>query len=204
MTRIALIVGSTRHNRFSEKVAKWFVRHMEKRPSFETRVLDLRDFPMPFFDQAVPPSAPGRARYPDPTVQRWTAEIAQADGFIFITPEYNYGTSGVLKNAIDWVYPEWNRKTAAFISYGSAGGARVIQQLRLTAIELQLAPIRFSLHIPTDTLMEHFRGADVEPALAKSDEAANRMLDDLVWWTEAIKAARGTPARAAAPVRTTG
>jgi NAD(P)H-dependent FMN reductase len=132
MTIISVIVGSTRQGRFSEKPARWIFEHLQKREGIETRLLDLRDFPMPFFDQAVPPAMPGRAPYENEVVKRWTAEIAASDGFVFVTPEYNYGPTAVLKNAIDWVYPEWNRKAAAFVSYGSALGARSVQQLRLT------------------------------------------------------------------------
>src|SRR6266576_58056 len=118
MNVIAVIVGSTREGRFSEKPAQWIFEHLRKRSGIEARLLDLRDFPMPFFDQAVPPASPGRAPYQHEVVKRWTAEIAAADGFIFVTPEYNYGPPAVLKNAIDWVYPEGNRKSAAFVSYG--------------------------------------------------------------------------------------
>src|SRR3982075_2877300 len=156
MTIISVIVGSTRQGRFSGKPAQWILQHLQKREGIEARLLDLRDFPMPFFDQAVPPATPGRAPYQHEVVQRWTAQIAQSDGFVFVTPEYNYGPAAVLKNAIDWVYPEWNRKAAAFVSYGSAMGARSVQQLRETAIELQLAPVRSSVHIPVATLMAHY------------------------------------------------
>src|SRR5246500_1803426 len=152
MTIISAIVGSTREGRFSEKPAQWIFEHLRKWKEIEARLLDLRDFPMPFFDQAVPPAMPGRAPYEQDVVKRWTAEIARSDGFIIVAPEYNYGPSAVLKNALDWVYPEWNRKAVAFVSYGSTFGARGVQQLRQTVIELQLAPIRSSIHIPVATL----------------------------------------------------
>ena len=147
---------------------------------------------MPFFDQPVPPAMPGRPAYENEVVKKWTAEIARSDGFVFVTPEYNYGPSAVLKNALDWVYPEWNRKAAAFVSYGSAMGARGIQQLRLTAIELQLAPVRSSVYIPVATLWAHFQGGDVDAGLTELEAAAKTMIDDLVWWTAALKAARAT------------
>src|SRR6476646_5411491 len=140
MTVISVIVGSTREGRFSEKPAKWILDHLKKRDGVDSRLLDLRDFPMPFFDQSAMPATPGRPPYKNEVVQRWTAAIAQSDGFVFVTPEYNYGPPALLKNAIDWVYPEWNRKAAGFVSYGSAMGARGVQQLRETAIELQLGP----------------------------------------------------------------
>src|ERR1700756_4125136 len=190
MPIISVIVGSTRQGRFSEKPAQWIFEHLGKRKEIETRLLDLRDFPMPFFDQAVPPAMPGRPPYADEVVQKWTAQIAASDGFVFVTPEYNYGTSAVLKNAIDWVYPEWNRKAAAFVSYGSAMGARGVQQLRETAIELQLAPIRPSVHIPVSTLWAHFQGGDVDKGLAELDKQTKVMIDDLTWWAAALKAAR--------------
>src|SRR5258706_2561870 len=107
---LSVIVGSTREGRFSEKPAKWILQHLNKRRDVDARLLDLRDFAMPFFDQPATPATPGRPPYKNEVVQRLTAAIAQSDGFIFVTPEYNYRPSAVLKNAIDWVYPEWNRK----------------------------------------------------------------------------------------------
>jgi NAD(P)H-dependent FMN reductase len=195
MTVISVIVGSTREGRFSEKPAHWILQQLKKREGIDARLLDLRDFPMPFFDQPVPPAMPGRAPYANEVVQKWTAAIAQSDGFVFVTPEYNYGPSAVLKNAIDWVYPEWNRKAAAIVTYGSAMGARGAQQLRETAIELQLAPVRSSVHIPVATLWAHFQGGDVDAGLAELATPSATMIDDLLWWTTALKTAR---ARAAA------
>jgi NAD(P)H-dependent FMN reductase len=192
MTVISVIVGSTREGRFSEKPAKWILQHLKKREDVDARLLDLRDFPMPFFDQPATPAMPGRTPYKNEVVQRWTAAIAQSDGFVFVAPEYNYGPSAVLKNAIDWVYPEWNRKPAAFVSYGSAMGARGVQQLRLTLIELQLAPIRSSVHIPVATLWAHYTGGDVEAGLAELEAPAGAMIDDLLWWTAALKTARAS------------
>jgi NAD(P)H-dependent FMN reductase len=190
MMTISVIVGSTRQGRFSEKPAQWILQQLHKREGIEGRLLDLRDFPMPFFDQPTPPAMAGRPPYEHEVVKKWTAQIGASDGFVFVTPEYNYGPSAVLKNAIDWVYPEWNRKAAAFVSYGSAMGARAVQQLRETAIEIQMAPIRSSVHIPVATLWAHFQGGDVDKGLAELDKQANVMIDDLTWWTAALKAAR--------------
>jgi NAD(P)H-dependent FMN reductase len=192
MTVISVIVGSTRQGRFSEKPAQWILQRLESRGGIETRLLDLREFPLPFFDQPVPPAMPGRPPYENEMVKRWTAEIARSDGFIFVTPEYNFGPPAVLKNALDWVYPEWNRKAVAFVSYGSALGARSVQQLRETAIELQLAPVRSSVHIPVATLWAHFQGGDVEAGLAALEAPAKTMIEDLLWWSTALKAARAT------------
>jgi NAD(P)H-dependent FMN reductase len=190
MAVISVIIGSTREGRFSDKPAKWIFQHLKKREGVDARLLDLRDFPMPFFDQPATPATPGRSPYRHEVVQRWTAAIAQSDGFVFVTPEYNYGTSAVLKNAIDWVYPEWNRKAACFVSYGSAMGARSVQQLRETAIEVQLAPIRSSVHVPVATLWAHYTAGDVDAGLAELETQAGAMIHDLLWWTTALKAAR--------------
>jgi NAD(P)H-dependent FMN reductase len=194
MTVISVIVGSTREGRFSEKPAKWILQELKKREGVDARLLDLREFSMPFFDQQATPANPARAPYENPIVQKWTAEIAQSDGFVFVTPEYNYGTSAVLKNAIDWVYPEWNRKAAAFVGYGSAMGARAVQQLRETMVEIQIAPVHSAVHIPVATMMAHYKGGDVEAGLAELEATAAKMIDDLLWWTAALKTARGESA----------
>lgn len=192
MTAIAVIVGSVRQNRFADKPADWIFGHLKARKDIQAERLDLRDFPLPFFDAPVPPAMPGRAPYEGETVKKWTAAVARADGFIFVSPEYNHGPSAVLKNAIDWVYPEWNRKAAAFVGYGSAMGARCTEQLRQIVVELQMAPIRAAVNIPPAVLMAHLqgKGGEIEPGLKQLDAVANAMLDDLIWWTEALKKAR--------------
>ena len=190
MTVVSVIVGSTRQGRFSEKPARWILGQLRSRSGIEAQLLDLRDFPMPFFDQPLPPSMASHAPYEHEIVKKWTAAIAHSDAFIVVTPEYNYGTSAVLKNALDWVYPQWQRKAVAFVGYGAAMGARAIQQLRETAIELQMAPIRHSVHIPVATLWAHFKGGDVDAGLVELEPAAKTMIDDLLWWTQALKTAR--------------
>jgi len=113
-------------------------------------------------------------------------------GDVCVTPEYNYGPSAVLKNAIDWVYPEWNRKAATFVSYGSAMGVRSVQQLRQTMTELQVAPVRSSVHIPIATLWGHYQGGDVDAGLAELGKPAQAMIEELLWWTAALKTARAS------------
>jgi NAD(P)H-dependent FMN reductase len=188
--KISVIVGSTRQGRFSEKPAQWILQQLRKREGIEAQLLDLRDFPMPFFDQPTPPAMPGRPPYEHEVVKKWTAQIAASDGFVFVTPEYNYGTSAVLKNAIDWVYPEWNRKAAAFVSYGSAMGARAVQQLSETAIENSNGTDSVICSHSVATLWAHFQGGDVDKGLAELDKQTNVMIDDLTWWTAAPKVAR--------------
>ena len=168
MTIISVIVGSTREGRFSEKPARWILQQLKKRDDIDARLLDLRDFPMPFFDQPVTPATPGRAAFKHEVVQKWTAAIGQSDGFIFVTPEYNYGPAAVLKNAIDWVYPEWHRKAACFVSYGSAMGVRSVQQLRQTLTEIQVA--RFA-----------HRSTSLSPPFGLTTQAAMSRLDSPSW-----------------------
>ncbi|WP_213805994.1 NAD(P)H-dependent oxidoreductase [Granulicella sp. dw_53] len=190
MTVISVIIGSTRQKRFSEKPANWILQHLQKREGIEARLLDLRDFPMPFFDHPVPPGVPGRAPYDHEAVQRWTAEIGASDGFIFVTPEYNHGMPAVLKNAIDWVYSEWRRKPVAFVAYGSVMGARSVQQLRHAAVNLEMVSIRSAVHIPMAPVLTHSQGGDVGSALAELDVPAKALIDDLLWWTAVLKTAR--------------
>jgi NAD(P)H-dependent FMN reductase len=190
MVAIAVIVGSTRENRFSEQSARWIFERLNAHSGVEAQWLDLREFPMPFFDQPVPPAWPGRPPYEHAVVKRWTAEIARADGFVIVTPEYNHGSPAVLKNAMDWVKPEWHRKAAAFVSHGSEGGARGVEQLRTTLVELQVAPVQASVYIPVNALRLYFQGKDIAPELAALSDKATTMIDELLWWTRALKSAR--------------
>ncbi|MDF3833934.1 NAD(P)H-dependent oxidoreductase [Cupriavidus basilensis] len=190
MTVISVIVGSVRQGRFAEKPARWILDHLKKREGIDARLLDLKDYPMPFFDAPVPPAMPGRPAYEQEVVKRWTQAIAASDGFVIVTPEYNHGSPAVLKNAIDWIYPEWNRKAVTFVGYGSVGGARAIEQLREVAVEMQLAPIRSAIHVPAAAIYAHFQGQDITLHLAELDAVAEQMIDDLLWWTKALKTAR--------------
>jgi NAD(P)H-dependent FMN reductase len=189
MMTISVIVGSTRQGRFSEKPAQWILQQLNKREGIEGGLLDLRDFPMHFFDQPTPPAMPGRPPYEHEVVKKWTAQIGASDGFVFVTPEYNYGPSAVLKNAIDWVYPEWNRKAAAFVSYGSALGARRPAASRDGNRDSNGTDSVISSHSRCDAL-DAFPGRGVDKGLAELEKQGNVMVDDLLWWTAALKTAR--------------
>ena len=129
--------------------------------------------------------------YKNEAVARFTKKIEGGDAFVIVTPEYNHGTSGVLKNALDWVYQEWNNKPVAFVSYGSVGGARAVEQLRLNAIELQMAPIRNAVHIPGEQYFPVVFGkAKAKDLFASQSEKAQTMTTQLLWWTNALKNAR--------------
>ena len=186
--KIKVILGSIREGRNGEKVAKNVMDVLSKRDDAEYELLDLLDYPMPLFNDAVSPSMRTEP-YSDKHVALWQSKIAEADGYIFITAEYNRGVPSVLKNAIDYLYPEWNKKAMAVISYGNAaGGSRAAEQLRTYAIELQMAPIRVGVHIPF--IWEKF---DSEGKLtdAHFEKSVSDQADQLIWWSQALKSARG-------------
>ena len=186
---IKVIVGSTREARFSDKAAAWITGEIRKQKELEVEVLDLRDYDMPFYNEPVSPSYK-QEPFKNEAVARFTKKIAEGDAFVIVTPEYNHGTSGILKNALDWVYPEWNNKPVAFMSYGSVGGARAVEQLRLNAIELQMAPIRQAVHIPQHWTLLDEKGNLKEGALKSFTKSAETMLAQLIWWAKALKNAR--------------
>ena len=191
MTKIAVILGSTRPKRFGEKPARWIFDEVKKRKGVEAEFLDLRDYPMPFYDQPASP-AWMQGEFGTDVVKRWTRKIGEADGFIIIAAEYNRGYTAVLKNAIDFVYKGWNNKPVGFVGYGNVGGARAVEQLRLVAIELQMAPVKQAVHLPVDLYMSMMNEeAPVDAArFAPVQQAADTMLDQLLVWTEALKTVR--------------
>ena len=190
--KIAVIVGSTRAARFGEKPARWIHDIASRRPDMAVELVDLRDYPMPFFDEVASNAwAPSR----NEVAQRWQKKVAEFDGYIFVTAEYNRSIPAVLKNALDYAYPEWNRKPMAVVGYGSVGAARAAEQLRLIAVELQMAPIRTGVHIQGADFMAVWKNEKQIAELTYLQQNATDMLDQLVWWSKALKAAReGQPA----------
>lgn len=188
---IKVIAGSTREGRFSDKAAAWIAEEIRKQEGVSVETLDLRDYDMPFINEPVSPSYK-QEPYKNKVVARFTKKIEEADAFVIVTPEYNHGTSGVLKNALDWVYQEWNNKPVAFVSYGSVGGARAIEQLRLVAVELQMVPIRNAVHIPGEQYFPVVFGkTQASDLFALQADKAEAMITQLLWWTRALKNARG-------------
>src|SRR5712692_10561009 len=173
MIRIGIILGSTRPNRNGEQVAKWVME-----------VASGRDYALPHLDEPLPPAL---GQYQNDHTKEWADKIASFDGFVFVTPEYNHGTSGVLKNAIDYLYAEWNNKAVGFVSYGAVGGARAAEHLRLVAAELQMADVRQQVALSLITEFENFsvfKPGDYNlPAL-------NTMLDQVVAWSTALMSLR--------------
>ncbi|HJT98471.1 MAG TPA: NAD(P)H-dependent oxidoreductase [Rhodanobacteraceae bacterium] len=185
--RIGVIVGSTRTGRFADRPAEWLMKLAARRTDVAFELVDLRDYPLPFFDE---PKSPLREASKNPIAMRWSAKIRELDAFVFISAEYNHSITAVLKNAIDYLYPEWNRKPAGFVAYGNAGGARAVEQLRLMLVEVQVAPIRSAVHVMRAEFVEmlmHGKQMDDYPHLA---QAAELMFDDLIWWAQTLRAGR--------------
>lgn len=189
---IKVIIGSTRQQRFSEKPANWIYEEAKKKEGVNAELLDLRDYPMPFFDEPASPSM-AQGKHANEVVEKWAQKIKEADAYIIVTPEYNHGYSAVLKNAMDYLYHEWNRKPVGFVSYGSASGARSVEQLRMVAVELQMVPIRSAIHIPVEMLMKVWmEKVSIEKLLPQLKDRVDTFLTDLIWWANALKNARET------------
>ena len=182
--RIGIIIGSTRPGRVGDQVAKWVREHASARSDAEFELVDLADFALPHLDEAVPPSM---GQYAQEHTKAWAQKVDSFDGYIFVTPEYNHSTSGALKNALDFVYREWNDKAAGLVSYGAAGGTRAAEHLRLILGELQVADVRQQVSFSLMTDFEQFTTF----APAEYHQGALRaQLDQLVPWATALKGVR--------------
>lgn len=184
MIRLAIIIGSTRPGRKADAVAQWVNGIAKKRSDAEVELVDVQDFNLPLLDEPVPPAM---GQYSKPHTKAWADKIDSFDAFIFVTPEYNHGTSAALKNAIDYLYREWNNKAAGFVGYGSAGGVRAVEHLRLVMGELQVADVRAQVMLSLHTDFENFSVFKPAPHHEKSVEA---MLDQLVSWGTALQNVR--------------
>jgi NAD(P)H-dependent FMN reductase len=185
MIKIAIIVGSTRPGRKADAVAAWVHGLAKQRSDAEFEVVDIKDFNLPLLDEPVPPSMD---KYSKDHTKTWAAKIAAFDAYVFVTPEYNHATSGALKNAIDFLYKEWNNKAAGFVGYGSAGGTRAVENLRLIMGELQVADVRAQVALSLHTDFENY--TTFKPA-AQHEKSLKAMLDQLVAWGGAMKTLRG-------------
>jgi len=183
--KIGIILGSTRPGRNGKAVADWVLDKAQARIGADYDLIDLADHPLPHMDE---PMSPMLGQYAGEHTKAWAATIAPYDGYVFVTPEYNHSTSGVLKNAIDYLYAEWTNKAAAFVSYGSVGGARAVEHLRLICSELQIAHVRQQLSFSMFTDFENF--FTFRPVAAIHDDAATVMFDQLEAWAGALKPLR--------------
>jgi NAD(P)H-dependent FMN reductase len=184
MLKIGIITGSTRPGRKSEAVARWVHDIAAKRCDASFEVVDIAAFGLPLLDEAIPPIM---NQYSKPHTKAWAAKIATFDAFVFVTPEYNHSTSGALKNAIDYLYREWNDKAAGFVGYGGAGGTRAVEHLRLVMGEVKVADVRAQVALSMFTDFENF--STFKPG-SHQEAAVNAMLDDLVPWARALQVMR--------------
>ncbi len=188
--KIQVIIGSTRPNRFSEKPAKWIFEKLSKMEGVEAELIDLRNWPLPFFNEPMSPNA-SKGKYTLDLAAKWAEKIGEGDAYIMVTPEYNHGYSAVLKNAIDYVFAQWHNKPVAFISYGGiAAGTRAVQQLRQVVIELQMVPIRNGVHFPFSWTMVDENGNLKPGAFESAEDTAKNMLEQLIWFAKMLKTAR--------------
>jgi NAD(P)H-dependent FMN reductase len=188
--KIALIIGSTRPTRFADKPAQWMLKQAQARDDMSVELVDVRDYNLPLFNEMASnlwmPSK-------DPNAIKWQKKLAEFDGYIFVVAEYNRSVTGSLKNAMDQAYVEWGHKPMAAIGYGGLGAGRAIEHLRTISVELQMVPVRNAVHIGGGDFMKvHPMGANaaIEEIEANLLPAATAMLDDVVWWANATKAAR--------------
>ncbi len=191
MLKIQVIIGSVREGRSGEKVAKWamneVLNNLEIKDLAQFELIDLKDWDLPFFNEAVPTSS-NKGIYKNPLGRKWADKIAEADGYIIVTSEYNHGYPPALKNAFDWVYKEWNHKAVGFISYGNiAGGSRAVEQLRQVIIELKMASAKIAVHIPNIWEKINDKGIVTD---TQAGITLPLMVKDLLWWSEALKNAR--------------
>ncbi|GHC62756.1 NADPH-dependent FMN reductase [Neogemmobacter tilapiae] len=189
--KIALIIGSTRPTRFADIPANWLAAQAAAREDLDLEIVDLRDYPMPFFDEVA---SNAWAPTQNEVAVKWQKKIAEFDGYVFVVAEYNRSITGALKNALDQAYVEWGRKPMGLIAYGSVGGARAAEHLRLIAVELQMVPVRAGVHIGMGDFFKVHPGfggsgnlADIEASISGPTTA---MLDDVVWWANATIAAK--------------
>ena len=185
--KIAIVVGSTRAARFADVPTEWIAKIAKQHADIEVEIVDLRDFPLPFFDEVASSAwAPSQ----NEVAQRWQKKVAGFDGFIFTAAEYNHGPTAVLKNAIDYAANEWNKKPAGFVGYGSVGGSRAVEHLRLAAVELQMAPVKSAVHIAWGDFLAVRQGEKKLEDIEHLNQAGAALVNDVAWWARVLKAAR--------------
>ncbi len=189
--RIGIVIGSTRQGRFAEKPAQWVAELARVRGDLDIEIVDLRDYPLPFFEEAA---SLARAPATNEIALRWQAKIGSLDGFIFTVAEYNHAPTAVLKNAIDYAYSEWQRKPAAFVGYGAAGAARAVVQLRSNLSVMQMVPVSTAVQILMPDFMSLMQGKATLGEIPHLEESAKAMLDQFAWWAKTLTTARGADA----------
>jgi len=188
LTRIAILIGSTRPGRNGEAVAQWVYDRAALREDATFEVVDLAKQELPFLDEPVPAAL--ESNYSMPHTRRWSETVASFDGYIFVLPEYNHSVSGALKNAIDFLFVEWHNKAAGFVGYGLHGGVRAVEHLRSVMAELHIADVRDQV---TLSLFTDFEDMRVFRPASHNDEILDRLLDQVVAWSDALAPLRAKP-----------
>ncbi|BCB78043.1 NAD(P)H-dependent oxidoreductase [Phytohabitans flavus] len=186
MTAIGIIVGSTRPGGVGTDVGRWVHEIASLRGDATFELLDLREFDLPLLDEPVPAAAASGA-YSKPHTRRWAEKVASFDGYVFVTPEYNHSVPAALKNAIDYLYPEWHHKAAGFVGYGVDGGVRAMEHLRQVMGQIRIAAV--SAYVPLSLYTDFVEFAKFSPAPQRA-EAVGTMLADLIAWSDALRAVR--------------
>jgi len=184
MIKIGIIIGSTRPGRNGAAIGKWVYKIAKQRKDSVYEIVDLIDYPLPLLDE---PNPAALGEYTKPHTKAWSEKIQQFDGYIFIAPEYNHSISGALKNAIDYLYREWNNKAAGIVGYGAAGGASAVESLRMILAELQIADVRNQVRI---SLHSDFINYKIFNPTPYQEKAVKAMLDQVVAWSTALKTLR--------------
>ena len=190
--RIGIIISTTREGRFGERAARWVADLAASRTDIDTEIVDLRDYPLPFFDYVA---SPRFVPIDTPEAKKWSAKLDELDGYVFVTAEYNHSVSGVIKNALDFVFAEPARKPAAFVGYGAVGGARAVEHLRQIVVELSMVPLNRAVHVnmePFLGMMRESKDFADYPYLAPT---VVTMLDELAWYAQTLKAGRDLEAQ---------
>jgi NAD(P)H-dependent FMN reductase len=180
MLKLPIIIGSTSPVRAGEAVAKWAYELAQQRRDAVFELVDIKDFNLPLLDEPIPPS---QGKYSKEHTKKWAAKIASFDGYVFVTPEYNHGICGALKNAIDFLYTEWNNKAAGFVGYGSAGGVRAVEHLRLVMAEVQVATVRGQVML---SLHDDFENYSVFKPREFHKKTVGQVLDQVIAWASAL------------------
>lgn len=186
---IAVIISSTRKVRMGHKPAQWIFEIAQKRSDLTVELLDLRDYPLPFFDEVA---SNAWAPTQDPIGVKWQKKLAEFDGYIIVTPEYNHSFPAVLKNALDYAYTEWKRKAVAFVGYGSLGAARAIEHLRGVTAELQMVGVEQSVHLQGGDFFDVWQKGKEMKDVGHLENSSKDLFDNLVWWASATKVARNS------------
>jgi NAD(P)H-dependent FMN reductase len=189
--KIQIILGSTRPNRVGERVAKWVTAAAKNQPGFQVELVDLADYDLPHFDEPISPKY-NPDRQPHPAVKRLLAKVGEAEGYVIVTPEYNHSIPGVLKDALDFMDWQLDKKAVAIVGYGSVGGARSAEHLRhiVNFLGAAVVPATVALMRPTDAIDEHgtFTGDTTSPYGPTAALAG--LLKDLAWWTGTLTTGR--------------